>query len=118
MGGRVPLLCPLVVMANRGRISKTGPSPGFHQRVLLFFLHSGRIDPETLFFHISNHMVTNHTSLDLVFAALADPTRRAILSHLATDDATVGELAAPFEMSWPAVTKHLKNLERAGLIER
>ncbi|MEM7226626.1 MAG: metalloregulator ArsR/SmtB family transcription factor [Pseudomonadota bacterium] len=57
-------------------------------------------------------------SLDHTFAALADPTRRAILARLTSGEATVGELAAPFEMSWPAVTKHLKSLERAGLIER
>jgi DNA-binding transcriptional ArsR family regulator len=54
--------------------------------------------------------------LDLTFAALADPTRRAILARLATGDATVTELAEPFEMSQPAVSKHLKVLERAGLI--
>jgi len=56
--------------------------------------------------------------LDAVFAALADPTRRAILSRLATGEASVNELAAPFEISQPAVSKHLKVLERAGLIER
>lgn len=57
-------------------------------------------------------------SLDAVFAALADPTRRAILSRLATGEASVNEIAAPFQMSQPAVSKHLKVLERAGLIER
>lgn len=57
-------------------------------------------------------------SLDAVFAALADPTRRAILSRLAAGAASVNELAAPFEISQPAVSKHLKVLERAGLIER
>ncbi len=56
--------------------------------------------------------------LDAVFAALADPTRRAILSRLAAGKASVNEIAAPFEMSQPAVSKHLKVLERAGLIER
>jgi DNA-binding transcriptional ArsR family regulator len=56
--------------------------------------------------------------LDAVFAALADPTRRAILSRLASGEASVYEIAAPFEMSQPAVSKHLKVLERAGLIER
>jgi|SRR6185437_7832300 len=54
--------------------------------------------------------------LDLTFAALADPTRRAILARLATGEATVMELAAPFQMSQPAISKHLKVLERAGLI--
>lgn len=56
--------------------------------------------------------------LDTTFAALADPTRRAILARLAAGEATVTELAAPFEMSQPAVSKHLKVLERAGLISR
>jgi DNA-binding transcriptional ArsR family regulator len=54
--------------------------------------------------------------LDLTFAALADPTRRAILARLATGEATVTELAQPFKMSQPAISKHLKVLERAGLI--
>src|SRR5207249_11745536 len=56
--------------------------------------------------------------LDRTFAALADPTRRAILARLAGGEASVTELAAPFEMSLPAVSKHLKVLERAGLIAR
>ena len=56
--------------------------------------------------------------LDTVFGALADPTRRAILTRLAHGEATVTELAAPFAMSMPAVSKHLKVLERAGLISR
>lgn len=54
--------------------------------------------------------------LDRTFAALADPTRRAILARLATGEASVQELAEPFEMSQPAISKHLKVLERAGLI--
>ncbi|NIA68454.1 winged helix-turn-helix transcriptional regulator [Pelagibius litoralis] len=57
-------------------------------------------------------------NLDAVFAALADPTRRAILSRLAEGQASVNEIAAPFEISQPAVSRHLKVLERAGLIER
>src|SRR6201997_3147614 len=56
--------------------------------------------------------------LSMVFAALADPTRRAILARLADGEATVTELAAPFDMSQPAISKHLKVLERAGLISR
>lgn len=56
--------------------------------------------------------------LSATFAALADPTRRAILSRLASGEKTVNELAKPFEMSLPAVSKHLKVLERAGLIAR
>lgn len=56
--------------------------------------------------------------LDSAFAALADPTRRAILARLATGETTVMELAEPFEMSQPAVSKHLRVLEEAGLITR
>ncbi len=56
--------------------------------------------------------------LDATFAALADPTRRAILTRLASGEASVTELAKPFSMSQPAISKHLKVLERAGLISR
>lgn len=56
--------------------------------------------------------------LSVTFAALADPTRRAILARLSRGEATVTELAEPFDMSLPAISKHLKVLERAGLIER
>ena len=56
--------------------------------------------------------------LSITFAALADPTRRAILARLASGEASVTELADPFEMSMPAISKHLKVLERAGLIAR
>ena len=56
--------------------------------------------------------------LDAVFAALADPTRRAIVERLTEGEATVGELADPFDMSLPAVSKHLRVLEEAGVIER
>jgi DNA-binding transcriptional ArsR family regulator len=56
--------------------------------------------------------------LSLTFAALADPTRRSILTRLAEGEATVGELAEPFTMSLPAISRHLKVLERAGLIAR
>ena len=56
--------------------------------------------------------------LNATFAALADPTRRAILAHLASGEASVTELAKPFAMSQPAVSKHLKVLQRAGLISR
>jgi DNA-binding transcriptional ArsR family regulator len=57
-------------------------------------------------------------ALSQTFSALADPTRRAILARLADSDATVGELAEPFDMSLPAVSRHLKVLTEAGLIER
>jgi DNA-binding transcriptional ArsR family regulator len=56
--------------------------------------------------------------LDATFAALADPTRRAILARLARGEASVKELAEPFAMTQPAISKHLKVLERAGLVER
>ena len=62
--------------------------------------------------------IEQRPNLDAVFAALADPTRRAILSRLADGQASVNEIAAPFEISQPAVSRHLKVLERAGLIER
>ena len=61
-------------------------------------------------------MSTDH--LSTIFSALADPTRRAILARLAAGEASVTELAEPFEMSMPAISKHLKVLERAGLIAR
>ena len=61
-------------------------------------------------------MVTDQ--LSAVFGALADPTRRAILNRLANGDATVAELAAPFSISQPAISRHLKVLEQAGLISR
>src|SRR3954469_20171783 len=57
-------------------------------------------------------------NLSITFAALADPTRRAILARLASGETSVTELAKPFEMTLPAISKHLKVLERAGLIER
>ncbi|MEU4822330.1 metalloregulator ArsR/SmtB family transcription factor [Actinomadura sp. NPDC023710] len=60
----------------------------------------------------------NTSTLDTTFAALADPTRRAILTRLTRGDASVGELSAPFAMSQPAVSKHLRVLERAGLVSR
>jgi DNA-binding transcriptional ArsR family regulator len=62
--------------------------------------------------------MTPSDRLDATFAALADPTRRAILARLATGEASVTDLAQPFAMSQPAISKHLKVLERAGLISR
>jgi DNA-binding transcriptional ArsR family regulator len=63
-------------------------------------------------------MQTMTDPLSTTFAALADPTRRAILARLAGGEATVSELAAPFSMSLPAISKHLKVLQRAGLVEQ
>jgi DNA-binding transcriptional ArsR family regulator len=62
--------------------------------------------------------MTHSQHLDAIFAALADPTRRAIVARLATGEASVNDLAKPFAMSQPAISKHLKVLERAGLISR
>jgi DNA-binding transcriptional ArsR family regulator len=62
--------------------------------------------------------MTPSDTLNMAFAALADPTRRAIVARLAAGEATVNELAAPFDMSQPSISKHLKVLERAGLISR
>src|ERR1700737_1728150 len=62
------------------------------------------------------YAITASRNLDATFAALADPTRRAILARLAAGEASVNELAAPFAMSQPAISKHLKVLERAGLV--
>lgn len=62
--------------------------------------------------------IKDQPNLDAVFAALADPTRRAILLRLADGQASVNEIAAPFKISQPAVSRHLKVLERAGLIQR
>src|SRR5215471_20299296 len=62
--------------------------------------------------------MSTNVSLDSAFSALADPTRRAILARLASGEATVNELVEPFAMSQPAISKHLKVLERAGLISR
>jgi DNA-binding transcriptional ArsR family regulator len=63
-------------------------------------------------------MTTAEDRLDATFTALADPTRRAIIARLARGDATVNELAAPFDMTLPGISKHLKVLERCGLISR
>ena len=61
-------------------------------------------------------LMTTELNLDSAFSALADPTRRAILARLASGEATVNELAEPFDMSQPAISQHLKALEQAGLI--
>jgi DNA-binding transcriptional ArsR family regulator len=67
---------------------------------------------------LSGYRQMSSVQLDATFAALADPTRRAILARLAKGEASVNELAEPFKMSQPAISKHLKVLERAGLISR
>lgn len=67
---------------------------------------------------MSRASAQKESQLDAVFAALADPTRRRILGHLLRGEASVGELAQPFAMSLPAVSKHLRILEEAGLLRR
>ena len=103
--------------APRSALKKVSPTP---PKIVK------RIDLTAVCRFLYNHMVlepmsyTNTTSsrLDAVFAALADPTRRAILARLASGEASVMELAEPFAMSQPAISKHLRVLERAGLISR
>lgn len=68
--------------------------------------------------HPIGYALTAPTGLDATFAALADPTRRAILARLTVGEASVTEIAGPFAMSQPAISKHLKVLERAGLVSR
>ncbi len=79
-----------------------------------------RVDGVWLLYNhkVMESMTTQNPTLDAVFGALADPTRRAILAQLSQGDASVNELAQPFAMSQPAVSKHLKVLENAGLVER
>lgn len=79
-----------------------------------------RVDGVWLLYNhkVMESMTTQNPNLDAVFGALADPTRRAILAQLSQGDASVNELAQPFAMSQPAVSKHLKVLENAGLVER
>ena len=95
------------------------PAPG--DRTILTSPFEPLDNPYSIYYH-SVMEQTGYADLpevlDAVFAALADPTRRAILSRLTEGQASVNEIAAPFEMSQPAVSKHLKVLERAGLIER
>ena len=67
---------------------------------------------------VSRYIEKDLEALDAVFSALANPTRRAILARLARGEASVGELAEPFEMTQPAISRHLKVLEEAGLISR
>jgi DNA-binding transcriptional ArsR family regulator len=74
------------------------------------------IDITVQLYNVTVMFIASEDRLDATFFALADPTRRAILARLAAGDATVTELAAPFDMSQPAISKHLKVLERAGLI--
>ena len=92
-----PVLCPIFLLIDRS---------GWYLYISLW-----------LWNHKVMEKITPHR-LDMTFAALADPTRRAILARLAQGDASVMELAEPFEMSQPAISKHLKVLERAGLISR
>lgn len=73
---------------------------------------------DVIFNHMVERLASAPAALDRTFAALADPTRRALLARLRAGDATVSELAAPFPVSFAAVSKHLGVLERAGLVSR
>jgi DNA-binding transcriptional ArsR family regulator len=81
-------------------------------------LGDAQVDSDTVVSYIRNYMVTSSKRLDRTFGALADGTRRAILRRLAKGEATVGELAGPFQVSRPAISKHLRVLEQAGLVHR
>jgi DNA-binding transcriptional ArsR family regulator len=76
------------------------------------------LDTQSVLMYLTVRLNTMTDQLSTTFAALADPTRRAILARLASGEASVTELSEPFAMSMPAVSKHLKVLERAGLIAR
>jgi DNA-binding transcriptional ArsR family regulator len=90
-------------------------SPGeAHPRLDISF----RIVYNQVVVQLAGYAMTSSNRLDATFAALADPTRRAILARLASGEASVNELAEPFAMTQPAISKHLKVLERAGLISR
>jgi len=82
----------------------------------------GAVDSKRVVLYYTKRLNTEMTisarQLDLTFAALSDPTRRAILSRLASGEATVMDLAKPFDMTLPAISKHLKVLQRAGLISQ
>jgi DNA-binding transcriptional ArsR family regulator len=79
---------------------------------------SFRIVYNQMVVQLTGYAMTSSDRLDATFAALADPTRRAILARLASGEASVNELAEPFSMTQPAISKHLKVLERAGLVSR
>ena len=79
---------------------------------------SFRIVYNQMVVQLAGYAMTSSDRLDATFAALADPTRRAILARLAAGEASVNELAEPFAITQPAISKHLKVLERAGLISR
>ncbi len=85
-----------------------------------FFTHAVTLDTETALsvFNLQVNYAMTPDHLSSTFAALADPTRRAILARLISGEASVTQLAEPFEISMPAISKHLKVLERAGLIAR
>src|SRR5581483_9088993 len=113
--------CPERALAESRRLRKRQAGGNGDSRRAMNLTHFSRLDCPVLLLYITSRLynsIVMHTSerLDLTFAALSDPTRRAILARLAKGEATVTELAEPFEMSQPAISKHLKVLERAGLI--
>src|SRR6266576_2573768 len=121
-GGRFQLLqaddVRAIALQPLAHLCRASPDPvhvpgrDFHARMIIPLTAGG---PSVYYQQV---MKPSGYNLTATFAALADPTRRAILARLATGEATVNELAAPFDMSQPAISKHLKVLERAGLVSR
>lgn len=103
-------------MANNETGCRTRPFKSRGSRAFPWLSVDGAKFSLTITFYL--YKVTVMNSLDAAFSALADPTRRAILARLAKGEATVNELAEPFEMTQPAISQHLKVLEDAGLIVR
>ena len=116
--------CPSRSRSTIPRLPPATPSPGRAVRRVCCHCRSWGLDkpsPAPFTVRMHNQLVINQSRTDqlsVVFGALADPTRRAILDRLAGGEATVGELRAPFAMSQPAISKHLKVLEGAGLVSR
>ena len=126
---RPPTLVPSRQSTSQADRSQPGSSSVDALTRILLGVCKGHQEPRTFPFDTGRNLYNDvvmeqigygypQPNLDAVFAALADPTRRAILSRLAEGEASVNEIAAPFEISQPAVSRHLKVLERAGLVER
>jgi DNA-binding transcriptional ArsR family regulator len=105
-----PLMSIRMTIASASTLVESLPTPPLDRCV------TGQYNTIWLCNQLVMQTATRH--LDLTFAALADPTRRAILARLASGQATVNQLAEPFAMTQPAISKHLKVLERAGLVSR
>ncbi|MDB5301486.1 MAG: ArsR family transcriptional regulator [Phycisphaerales bacterium] len=105
-------------MGNHGQCTGARVPENYLQRLQKFSLTTGRDLYNLLVMELVGYGNLTPDRLDATFAALADRTRRAILARLAGGEASVAELAKPFAMSQPAISKHLKVLERAGLVSR